>query len=275
MQANGVIGPWKSWPQTLKNGEGRTVREFDISVTFNSLCFEASSITNMDSIWVALIPLPFLKPGPFYQVDPEADVLIIVPANKQAFAPWDISSVDETHVVNKHAVSQSGLRIKASSKHLSLASDVFKKKLRHFSRNTSVQADGRIHLNVAQGFDARAAAIVLNAVHGKAFKTPKSVDLDTLAQIAMFAGKFQLAEAVSVYADRWISRLLDQLPNTYNRELILWVYISHVFGHSEAFRAATKVAAVYSTGPIKTLGLPIDQRVIGNVDKAICKLDKN
>jgi len=84
-----------------------------------------------------------------------------------------------------------------------------------------------------------------------------------LAQIAWFADKFQLVEAVSVYADRWISRLLDKLPNSYNRELILWIYISHVFGHDEAFKAATKVAAVYSTGPIKTLGLPIDRRVIG------------
>jgi len=220
----------------------------------------------MDSIWVALIPLPWLKPGPFYQVDPESDVLIIVPANQEPFAPWDISSSvdDEKHVVaGKHAVSKSGLRIKTSSKHLSLASDVFKKKLRHFSRNTSVQADGRIHLNVAQGFDARAAAIVLNAVHGKAFKTPKSVDLETLAQIAWFADKFQLVEAVSAYADRWISRLLGKLPDSYNRELILWIYISHVFGHDEAFKVATKVAAVYSTGPIKTLGLPIDRRVIG------------
>lgn len=215
----------------------------------------------MDSVWVVLIPLPFAKPGPFYQVDPEADVLVIIPPKEQPSAPWGGEDEDGFHGT-KDALSQSGLQIKVSSKHLILASDIFKTKLRHFSRTTSLRPDGRIHLSVAQGFDARAAAIVLTAVHGKAFKTPKTVDLETLAQIAFFADKFQLVEAVSVYADRWISKLLSQLPETYNRKLILWIYISLVFSQAEAFEAATKVATVHSAGPIKSLGLPIGEGII-------------
>lgn len=112
---------------------------------------------------------------------------------------------------------------------------------------------------------ARAAAIVLNAVHGKAFKLPKTVDLGTLAQIAVFAGKFELTEAVSAYAELCSLRLLadGRMPSTYNRELVLCIYIIHVFGLVEAFKVATRVAAVHSSDRIKSLGLPLCESVIG------------
>jgi len=156
------------------------------------------------------------------------------------------------------------LQIRASSKHLILASDIFKNKLRHFSKSTSVRPDGRIHLYTSQRFDPRAAAIALNAVHAKSFKVPKAVDLETLAQIALFTDKFQLVEPVSVYADRWASKLRSQIPATYNRDLVLWIYISHIFRQAEPFKVATRVAAIESTAPITNLRLPLHEQIIGN-----------
>ncbi|KAK5654016.1 hypothetical protein OQA88_7693 [Cercophora sp. LCS_1] len=219
----------------------------------------------MDSIWVLLIPPPFIKKADrVYEVDPEADTIVVVPPRAEPFAPWDAKS--EQVNGTKDELSQSGLRIKVSSKHLVLASDVFRKKLHHFSRNTSVQPDGRIHLYTSQRFDPHAAAIVLNAVHAKGYKMPKTVELETLAQVALFADTFGLVEAVSVYAELWVLKLQNQFPETYGRDLILWIYISHVFRLDEPFKAATRVAAVYSDGPIKTLGLPLHQGVIDGID---------
>ncbi|KAK0624293.1 hypothetical protein B0T14DRAFT_429010 [Immersiella caudata] len=219
----------------------------------------------MDSIWVLLIPLPCTKGGQVYDVDPEADTVIIVPPGTEPFAPWDPKS-DQIQNGSKNALSQSGVRINVSSRHLTLASGIFRRKLNHFSRNTSVQPDGRIHLYTSQRFDPRAAAIVMNAVHAKGFKMPKAVDLETLAQIAFFADTFGLLEAVSVYVELWALKLQGQFPEIYNRDLILWIYISHVFRLDEPFKAATRIAAIYSDGPIRNLGLPLQHGVVAAID---------
>ncbi|KAK1758116.1 hypothetical protein QBC47DRAFT_317274 [Echria macrotheca] len=227
----------------------------------------------MDSVWTVLLPLPWLKGNsPVYRIDPEADVLAIIPPNREPFAPWDSgqsSSDAPAKDVQDGGFSNTGLRIQVSSKHLILASDIFKQKLRHFSRNSTVQPDGRIHLLFGAGTDPRAAAIVLDAVHGRAFKTPRSVNLDTLAQIALFVHKFQLVEAVSVYADRWIGGLLSSgggIPKEYGRELILWIYISQVFEHTETLESAMRVAVMHSFEKIRTLGLPLDEKIIHTID---------
>ena len=85
-----------------------------------------------------------------------------------------------------------------------------------------------------------------------------------LAQIALFTDKFQLVEPVWVYADRWASKLQSQIPATYNRDLVLWIYISYIFRQAEPFKVATRVAAIESAAPITNLRLPLHEQIIGN-----------
>ena len=222
----------------------------------------------MDSIEVAVVASPFTNLAPLYEVDPEADVLLIVPSSSKPFAPWagapQVNGINGVHKATTAAApaSRPGLRIKVSSRHLTLASRVFRNKLQFTSSKTTRQADGRIHVKLSEGFDPQAVSIVLNAVHARGSKVPRSVDLETLAQIAIFVDRFQLLDAVDVYAERWISKLEGDLPNTYNRNLVLWLYISHVFRHSDIFRAVSKTAAAQSHGPIQTLNLPIREKII-------------
>ncbi|KAK0732432.1 hypothetical protein B0T21DRAFT_412607 [Apiosordaria backusii] len=224
-----------------------------------------------DSLQVVVVASPFAGLAPLYEVDPDADALVIVPPQTRQFAPWEETTQGQTKTSSTKAAppaSRPGLRIKVSSKHLSLASKIFKSKLKYASQK-SKQSDGRIHLQLApeEQFDSKAVAIVLNALHGKGSKIPKQVDLDTLGQIALFVDKFQLFDAVEVYGERWISRLEDKIPDAYNRDLILWLYISYVFRNAEVLRAVTKTAIVGSDGPIKTLGLPIREKLIKHIDE--------
>jgi hypothetical protein len=219
-----------------------------------------------DSVKVVVVGSPFANMPRLYEVDPDADVLLIVPANTKPFAPWDASPVtsdaNAAQKTSKALASSAGLRIKASSKHLALASRVFRNKLQHANPKTSTQSDGRIHLGLAEGFDPKAVSIVLNAIHSRGSKVPRAVDLETLAQIALFVDRLQLYDAVEVYADRWISKLEDNISEAYGRDLVLWLYSSHVFRRAEVFKAVTKVAVAHSSGPLRDLGLPIREKII-------------
>ncbi|KAK4233199.1 hypothetical protein C8A03DRAFT_39115 [Achaetomium macrosporum] len=228
----------------------------------------------MDSVEVAILDSPFLNLAPLYEVDPDADVLLIVPPPSHAFAPWDerhqVDRANRGHKPGTAAAapaSRPGLRIKVSSRHLELASPAFRNKLQSSSSKAARQPDGRVHLRLAKGFDPQAVCIVMNAIHGRGSKVPKSVDLQTLAQVALFVDRFHLLDAVEVYAERWISKLEDTIPNAYNRDLVLWIYVSHVFRHPAIFKAVTKLAAAQSPGPIQTLGLPIREKIIKHIDE--------
>jgi hypothetical protein len=223
----------------------------------------------MDSLQVVVVASPFSNLPSLYEIDPDADVLLLVPPHHQFLALWHEPRVDGFNGVNgvkqtsaAAAAARTGLRIKVSSKHLALASRVFKNKLQFGSSQATRQSDGRVHLQLAEGFDPTAVSIVMNVIHGRGSKVPKSVNLETLVQIALFVDRFQLLDSVDVYAERWISKLEGRLPTTYNRDLVLWLYISHVFRHADIFKAVTKTAAAQTAGPINTLGLPIREKII-------------
>ncbi|KAK0631465.1 hypothetical protein B0T14DRAFT_501758 [Immersiella caudata] len=224
-------------------------------------------MSSSDSVKVLIVDSPFANMAPLYEVDPAADVLLIVPPSTKPFAPWDDPTpITTAHKTSKALASTSGLRIKASSKHLSSASRVFRNKLQHANTKTSTQSDGRVHLSLAEGFTPKAVTIVLNAIHSRGSKVPRAVDLETLAQIALFVDKLQLYDAVEVYADRWISKLEDSISDAHDRDLVLWLYASHVFRRAEVFKSVTKVAVAHSTGPLRDLGLPIREKIIRDID---------
>ena len=229
------------------------------------LCREESKrADNMDSIQVVVVASPFSNLASVYEVDPDADVLLIVLPSTAPVAPTNKPHVNGFKPT-AHAASPAsprGLRIKVSSKHLALASPIFKNKLQVGSSRATKQSDGRIHLQLVEGFDPAAVTIVMNAVHGRGSKIPKSVDIETLAQIALFVDRFQLFDAVEVYADRWIWKLEDATPHTYGEDLVRWVYISHIFRHATVFKTVTEITAIHSPGPIDTFGLPIREKII-------------
>lgn len=213
-----------------------------------------------------------------YEVDPDADTLIIIPTPSKSFAPWeeaapnsDASSVyagilrGTSRPPNTYAsiASAPEVRLKVSSRHLGLASKHFRNKFRY---DNPVEADGRVHVTLG-GYDPKAVIVVMDAVHGRGRKVPRSVDLELLAKIAVFVDAFRFHEAVEVYAERWFEGLEGSLPTKYGRDLVLWIYVSYVFRQQEVFRRASNVAILQSNGPIRSLGLQLRD---GLISKGSC-----
>jgi hypothetical protein len=150
-----------------------------------------------------------------YEVDPDADTLIIVPASSSSALPKSDDTKNGTRKQQPVNGSDAGnteassneLRLKVSSKHLSLASKHFADKFKWLEGDANiVQSDGRVHVKL-DGFDPNAITIVMNIIHGRGPRIPKTLDLETLAKVAVFVDSFKCYDAVEAYADRWLGQL--------------------------------------------------------------------
>lgn len=195
-----------------------------------------------------------------YELDPDADTLIIISQAGRGFALPD----PRLRVVNGEGTDHhpSGeLRIKASSKHLCLASKPLSSRLAKI--NSTVQYDGRVHIRL-EGFDPGAAKIALSIIHGKASRVPKSLDLKLLAEVAAFVQAWQCHEAIEPYTDRWLTGLANKRPTRYSsEECALWVSVSYVFREPEVFRSVTRLAITQSPGFASLPNAHIPDKVMG------------
>ena len=154
------------------------------------------------------------------------------------------------------------VKLRASSRHLSLASPYFNRMLKgQWKEAETLRADGLISV-VVKDVDTDALIILMNIIHGRTRSVPKEVNLETLAKIAVIVDIYECAEAVEVFTDMWIAHLRDTLPSLYSRETMLWICISWVFRHSDTFQSATSAAIKHSNSPIQHLGLPIPSSVV-------------
>lgn len=218
-----------------------------------------------------------------YEVDPDGDLKIILSIPTNSFAQWkdegqepslDDSSANTDDVEDVHLTTEGGalgitpsrpieLRLKVSSKHLTLASRRFKVMLSgNWLEARIVHPDGCRHVNM-EGFDPTALKILMNILHGRTRKVPRSIELELLAKIAVLVDDLECYEEVEVFSDLWIRELEHSIPDELGRDLVLWILISVVFRQLRLFQITTRTAILWSTGPIESLGLPIPQTVIG------------
>lgn len=157
----------------------------------------------------------------------------------------------------------SELRVKVSSKHLCLASRYFDTMLSgSWAEATTVYDDGCRHANL-EVVDLEAFKILMDVIHGRSRKVPRTVSLYTLAKLAVLVDYFDCHDVVGIVSDLWVEGLKSTVPESICKELILWMFISSVFRVPEIFESTTEAAILRSTGPIGTMGLPIMDSIVG------------
>ncbi|KAK8097615.1 uncharacterized protein PG998_013101, partial [Apiospora kogelbergensis] len=159
-----------------------------------------------------------------------------------------------------HSAEDVEVHMQLSSKHLMLASVVFKKMLQ------GPWEESRTHTMEASDWDAEALLILMNIIHGRNRAVPRSISLEMLAKIAVLVDYYQCHEAVELFAACWTQNL-SPLPKEYCRDLTLWISISWVFYRKDLFETLTKVAIKETAGPLQTLGLPIPQHIVEVIDQ--------
>ncbi|CAN9304337.1 unnamed protein product [Alternaria sp. RS040] len=133
-----------------------------------------------------------------------------------------------------------------SSQHLVCASPKFKSELTSW-RESLKRDDGLYHVNTTN-WDPEAFDILLNVLHLRFRQVPKSLSLELLAKIAILVDYYRCWEAFDLIADVWITHLRAKcsFPQTYGRNLMLWILISWVFKLEKEFTVSTLRASIES-----------------------------
>lgn len=153
--------------------------------------------------------------------------------------------------------------LRLSSKHMVLASPYLRKMYSGtWKESTLRNGYGLLTWHVGDLFDPNAFAIVMNVIHGLNRSIPRSVDLELLAGIAVVTDYLQCHESMDVFSAIWVDELKSSIPNTYCRELILWIMVSSVFRDQKVFGSVTSTAILKAPGEVPSVGLPIHQRLI-------------
>lgn len=192
-----------------------------------------------------------------YEVDPDGDLVLVlkkIPEDPDEVdehtSSEDEKDSDEHPPMDKKATATPGnkvpeqepdlieVRIRVSSKHLTLASSFFKALLqRPFKEGLVHQNTGNLEVPLDDS-DPEALLITMNIVHGRLHKVPRQVGLFLLTSIAILVDKYVLHETFEFIAEKWINAILKsfaihQLP---------WICISWVFGRAAAFKLVTRIA---------------------------------
>ncbi|KAF2970736.1 hypothetical protein GQX73_g2753 [Xylaria multiplex] len=159
--------------------------------------------------------------------------------------------------------SKRTIQLQVSSAHLRLGSLYFKKVLDGRFKESQLAGDSLRHIS-AEDWDADAFLIVMRIMHGQNRFVPRTLDLETLANIAAIVDYYQCREMLEAFAEIWRLRMRKRsLPSTIGIDLIRFIFVSGVFRWPDEFNAVTKIAQDHSTGPLDTLGLPIPESIIG------------
>ncbi|KAF1976047.1 hypothetical protein BU23DRAFT_457031, partial [Bimuria novae-zelandiae CBS 107.79] len=156
---------------------------------------------------------------------------------------------------------------RVSSRYLVLASPHFRRTLGQWNWGESIknEKDGLYHI-FAEDWDEEAFLIVLRAIHGLTRQVPKTTSLEMLAKIATILEYYELEQA-EILEDRttqWMQHVKDTcpIPESYCRDLMLWIYVSWAFNLTPEFEKSTATLIRHSHGWIQFQDLPLPPGII-------------
>ncbi|KAG9239666.1 hypothetical protein BJ875DRAFT_436421 [Amylocarpus encephaloides] len=169
------------------------------------------------------------------------------------------------------------IRMLVSSKHLSLASKVFKSMFQlGFTESKHLRKNGKLEMTLPDD-DPVAFALLMCIVHAKNKLIPPEIDLPTLERLEISVDKYGFQESAQYWAESYIEKLGQGLPDGLCRELFAWLCISWVFRHADKFAVMTRTAIYYCPtlkmaeqldGEKFLENLPIPKNVIEAIENA-------
>ncbi|KAG6053398.1 hypothetical protein E4U17_004740 [Claviceps sp. LM77 group G4] len=224
----------------------------------------------------------------------------------ESIAPDDEPSVPNDGRDAREQNSKSNeVQFRLSSRHLALASPVFKTMLNGTWKESAApsgqseksskakkplkngSASSTRYELTATEWDDEVFLMLMNIIHGRHTLVPLSIDLITLVKMSVLVDYYQCQEVTQLVFRLWIKEF--DLPTSYGRDCVAWIFVSWVFSYSDLFAQMTKLAMRTSEGGFGTIYLPLpptlltamerkrDQfldiifNVLGNLCQHLCK----
>lgn len=201
-------------------------------------------------------------------LDPEGDVFLILTDHVETGKSDRMDDVNNT--------TEKEICVQCSSKHLMLASSVFKTMLsQNFMESSVLRSVGTLRLPLPDD-NPDALLILLYIIHGQTKETPFAVDLYVLTQIAILVDKYRLYMAVGILSRIWIGNLSVETSKSSTEDMRRWILISWVFQYPNEFTIATRIAVRQCGSRIDECGdidLPIPSSIVGQQYLGSCILN--
>jgi hypothetical protein len=186
-------------------------------------------------------------------------------AENKIAVQWKLESTDEA-TAGPEASEEEGIHFHVCSGNLMSASPWFNRVLKRdgwLESNRNVE-DRHFRIS-AEDWDDEALLILMNVFHLRNRDVPRTVSLEMLAKIAVLVDYYDCGEAIELFANVWIADLRGNvpIPTTYDRTLVLWIWISWVFKQDELLKQSTFIAIEQCTESMRTLELPIPPWITG------------
>ncbi|TPX25220.1 hypothetical protein DIZ76_010670 [Coccidioides immitis] len=182
--------------------------------------------------------------------DPDGDVILIIPQAGTSSDYENQAPHQETHM-------------RVSSKHLSLASVVFKQMLQgKFWESATLQSTGCVEIPLPDN-NPEALAILLNICHVQMSNVPRTVSQRTMAQIACLVNKYYFHEVVLPFLDVWVDSMKpDNIGCLTSSALVELMAIYCCFNRPDELRGITQEAIVSLCTNLEVTDLPIPSSYI-------------
>lgn len=112
---------------------------------------------------------------------------------------------------------------------------------RGFAEGEALREHGKVEVPLPDD-DPAVFTILMDVIHGKSRRVPRTVRLEQLAHLAAAVDKYQLQESVEVYSDAWVAAFNNRdgtFSTTSDEKLMMWLSISWVFRKADNFAYLT------------------------------------
>lgn len=226
-------------------------------------------LLNFDPDGDLLLRLPFTEPETEH-AEQAADGVDVdeEDADDQAGDPMDgENSLRELESNESEPEPQEEIHMLVSSKHLMLASPVFRAMLQHknFKEGDTLAKTGRVEVQLPDD-NHIALQIMLNLIHGRLKQVPRQVSLEVMTELSILVDKYETLEVFDLILDVWIQPLLSEMPTKFSACVLPWLSIAWVFQLSALFTDLTKILQHEGNGlnsEEQGHDLPIPSRIFG------------
>ncbi|KAJ5041072.1 uncharacterized protein L3040_005626 [Drepanopeziza brunnea f. sp. 'multigermtubi'] len=162
------------------------------------------------------------------------------------------------------------ITMRVSSKHLGLASPVFKSMFSEgmFEGEKLMVGEETV---VAMDGDAQVWEVLMNVVHGRIRMVPVQVTLEMLDGLAILVDKYQMLEVVEMFVKSWMPQLKTSIPRSLTPELLSWLRIAWVFRLPREFKHGTRIAQLEANGRLGYEGderpLPLPDHILDEIER--------
>ncbi|KAF7918111.1 hypothetical protein BELL_0573g00070 [Botrytis elliptica] len=186
-------------------------------------------------------------------------------------SPTDISIEERSESNDDSWVELKQVRMLVSSKHMSVASPVFKAMLQASSQEgIELKKTGKVELSLRDE-DSKAWNILLNIIHGRFRSVPLDINLPMFTQIALLCDKYQMHEVAYAFTPTW--KMSAGHDSVSGEDIPRWIFIAWTFNMTDVLEEITKGLALNYTGNgieklFSMTTLPIPQVVMDELENS-------